>query len=147
MEITLKLTDSGFATDPDFGRFVEALQMMLNRMDVSHHKYGVIVDSQKHGDVDAALTGRQRLTMYDGKNRDDSCDCGIGDVPDGEAGPDHETVCFLKRKKVPKAGTGNTENLLDAANCFVIEHLFPRHKKAHFKAQTSADSPGIATRG
>jgi hypothetical protein len=141
MEITLKLTDSGFATDPDCQRFIEALQQMLNRMDMSHHKYGVMRDSQLHGDVDAALTGRQRLHMYDGRNREDACDCEAG------YGESHSVSCFLTRKSVPKNGTGNTENLLDAANCFVIEHLFPRHKKAHFKAQTTQDSPGIATRG
>lgn len=134
-EIKLKVTDDGFATDPDFGRFVEALQLMLNRMDVSHHKYGCMGDSQNHGDVDAALTGRQRLAMYDGKNKADACDC--------DAKP-HAINCFLNRKELD---TGNTENLLDAANCFVIEHLFPKHKKAHFKAQTSSDSPGLATRG
>jgi hypothetical protein len=38
--------------------------------------------------------------------------------------------------------SGNTENCLDAANYAVIEHLFPSHKKAHFRAQASHESPG-----
>jgi hypothetical protein len=39
--------------------------------------------------------------------------------------------------------SGNTEDCLDAANFAVIEHLFPSHPKAHFRAQTSAESPGV----
>jgi len=38
--------------------------------------------------------------------------------------------------------SGNTENCLDAANYAVIEYLFPAHKKAHFRAQESHESPG-----
>jgi hypothetical protein len=38
--------------------------------------------------------------------------------------------------------SGNTENCLDAANYAVIEHLFPSHKNAHFRAQASHESPG-----
>ena len=40
------------------------------------------------------------------------------------------------------AESGNTENCLDAANYAVIEHLFPGHKKAHFRAQAAHESPG-----
>jgi hypothetical protein len=43
--------------------------------------------------------------------------------------------------------TGNTENCLDAANYAVIEHLFPAHKNAHFRAQASHESPGQPWRG
>lgn len=39
--------------------------------------------------------------------------------------------------------TGNTEFLLDAANQLVIEHLFPTHKNAHFRATDSDESPGL----
>jgi hypothetical protein len=39
--------------------------------------------------------------------------------------------------------TGNTENLLDAANFAVIEHLHPAHPKAHFLATDSDGSPGL----
>ena len=38
--------------------------------------------------------------------------------------------------------SGNTENCLDAANYAVIEFLFPGHEKAHFRAQTTQESPG-----
>jgi hypothetical protein len=39
--------------------------------------------------------------------------------------------------------TGNTEFLLDAANFMVIEHLRPRHGRAHFQATDSDASPGL----
>lgn len=39
--------------------------------------------------------------------------------------------------------TGNTENLLDAANFAIIEHLFPSHGQAHFRSQESHESPGL----
>src|SRR5690348_10967484 len=42
--------------------------------------------------------------------------------------------------------SGNTENCLDAANFYVIEYVRPSHRKAHFKAQTSEQSPGLAWR-
>jgi len=42
--------------------------------------------------------------------------------------------------------TGNTEHLLDAANFLVIEHVLPSHKKAHFRATDSHESPGIKYR-
>lgn len=40
--------------------------------------------------------------------------------------------------------TGNTEWLMDAANFCMIEFMCPAHKRAHFKATDSADSPGRA---
>lgn len=142
MEIKLKFSDTVYAEDPDYPRFFEALQQMLDRMGVSHFKYGTMADSHVKGKVDAAKTGRQRLTMYDGKNAMDSCDCD----PDVVAGKViHHSWCVLVRKGIPADGSGNTENLLDAANCFIIEHLFPRHAKAHFHAQETKDSPGLST--
>jgi hypothetical protein len=42
--------------------------------------------------------------------------------------------------------SGNTENLLDAANFCVIEHVLPSHEMHHFKAQGSHESPGIVWR-
>lgn len=143
MEIKIQFPDSVWAADPDYPRFFEALQLMANRMAVSHFKYGVMADSQVKGKVDAAKTGRQRLTMYDGKNWCDSCDCEFEVQPGGYI--EHQSWCVLKRKGIPADGTGNTENLLDAANCFVIEHLFPRHAKAHFFEQETKHSPGLAT--
>ena len=40
--------------------------------------------------------------------------------------------------------TGNTEWLIDAANFAMIEFMHPAHKRAHFKATDSAESPGRA---
>lgn len=145
MEVKIQIPDSVWNADKDYPRFFEAIQQMVNRMSVSHFKYGPMAESQASG-VDAALTGRQRLTMYDGKNRLDSCDC----QPEVNASVPgclmHSPACFLERRNPGWDGTGNTENLLDSANCFIIEHLFPRHPKAHFKAQESKDSPGLAVR-
>jgi len=39
--------------------------------------------------------------------------------------------------------TGNTEWLIDAANMCMIEFMYPQHKKAHFRATDSGESPGI----
>lgn len=41
------------------------------------------------------------------------------------------------------ADDGNTEWLIDAANCLMIEFMFPRHYKAHFTPTTAAQSPGM----
>lgn len=142
MEIKLQLPDSVWAADKDFSRFAEALQLMLNRMAVSHFKYGLMANSVKDG-TDCAKSGRQRLTMYDGKNWSDTCDCEFEVQPGGYI--EHQSWCVLQRKHIPQGGTGNTENLLDAANFFVIEHLFPRHAKAHFFEQETRHSPGLAT--
>ena len=39
--------------------------------------------------------------------------------------------------------TGNTEYLCDAANYLMFEFMFPKHKKAHFRATDSSESAGI----
>lgn len=38
--------------------------------------------------------------------------------------------------------TGNTEWLVDAANFAMIEFMCPSHKRAHFRATDSGESPG-----
>jgi hypothetical protein len=38
--------------------------------------------------------------------------------------------------------TGNTEWLIDAANFAMIEFMLPCHKRAHYKATDSSESPG-----
>ena len=40
------------------------------------------------------------------------------------------------------AQTGNTEYLMDAANCAMIEFMHPKHPDAHFEATDSKGSPG-----
>jgi hypothetical protein len=42
--------------------------------------------------------------------------------------------------------TGNTEWLIDAANFCMIEFMCPSHKKAHFRATDSSESPGLFKR-
>lgn len=116
MKIEIEFPDQCFKEDEDFNRYFEALQLMANRMAVSHFKYGNMAKNAGAG-CDDMTGGRERLWMYDGE---------------GEPS--------VRGKK---GNTGNTENLIDAANFFIIEYLFPRHSKAHFKAQTSAQSPGL----
>lgn len=38
--------------------------------------------------------------------------------------------------------TGNTEFLQDAANFLMMEFMFPKHPKAHFKPTDGEESPG-----
>ena len=57
--------------------------------------------------------------------------------------PDNAIAADGVRKRIEMyRETGNTENCLEAANYAVIEFLFPSHKKAHFRAQASHESPG-----
>jgi hypothetical protein len=39
--------------------------------------------------------------------------------------------------------TGNTEWLVDAANFLMFEFMYPKHRKAHFRATEGGESPGI----
>ena len=105
MQIVLTIPDQVWNEDPTYSIFFEKLQEMVNRMAMSHYKYGRIDNNAKLGLIDEMKSGRKRLAMYE--------------------------------------ETGNTENLLDAANFFVIEATYPQHPKAHFKAQTSKQSPGL----
>lgn len=42
--------------------------------------------------------------------------------------------------------TGNTEWLMDVANCAMIEFMFPQHPEAHYRPTDSAESPGRSHR-
>lgn len=42
--------------------------------------------------------------------------------------------------------TGNTEWLMDVANCAMIEFMFPQHPEAHYRATDSSESPGRSHR-
>jgi hypothetical protein len=98
---------------------------MVNRMAVSHYKYGKINGNGPA--VDELKSGLQRAAMYDTR--------------------------YLKSKKIwqgrtPKPlNTGNTENLIDAANFMLLEYMFPKHRDAEFEAQPSSASPGLAKAG
>jgi hypothetical protein len=39
--------------------------------------------------------------------------------------------------------TGNREHLVDAANFLMIEYMHPQHPNAHFRAESSEESPGL----
>ncbi|HEY6766609.1 MAG TPA: hypothetical protein VI386_17760 [Candidatus Sulfotelmatobacter sp.] len=94
MEITIKIPDQVWREDQTYVKYFETLQQMVNRMAVSHFKYGPIDTNAEMCGVDEMLSGRKRLWMYDG----------IGPEVDGK-----------------KGNTGNAENLLDAANFFIID--------------------------
>lgn len=105
MDITLRIPDQVWNEDPTYPEYFKALQAMVDRMAMSHFKYGRIDNNAKCAEVDEIASGMQRMDMYN--------------------------------------LTGNIENLYDAANFFVIESVYPKHKKAHFKSQTSSESPGL----
>lgn len=131
MEVKLNFPDAFYNKDSkNYDKLFEALQLMLNRMAVSHEKYqGDREMDDVVKDIDEIKSALQRLTMYSNTPM-------IGEVWDGAP--------LIMGKKVTKPlNTGNTENLLDAANMLVIEFLFPKHPKANFKAQTSKESPGL----
>jgi hypothetical protein len=122
MEIKLRIPDQVYKEDRTYIRFFEAIQMMVNRMAVSHFKYGAIESNLSS--VNELQNALQRVSMYDSK--------------------------MLSRAKVWKGktpkplNTGNAENLLDAANFLIMEFLEPKHPKAHMRAQTSKESPGLS---
>jgi len=140
MKFDLDFPDSIYNIEPEtWNRFAEALQGMLNRMAMSYHKYHSsrpLYDSCPE-ETKMVFT-RQRMAMYDGGGPGENlCDCGVGiGVPIRR----HRLNCFLSRVKL---STGNVENCLDAANGLVLEMLFPTHPKAHFRSQSSEESPGI----
>lgn len=126
MKIEIEIPDQVWNEDPTYVAYFEAVQQEVNRMAVSHYKYGRVDNNAKLSDVDEIRSGLKRLTMYSTK------------------GLTKEQVDILwgedKRKPL---NTGNTENLLDLANFVRLEYLFPKHPKAFFRAQTSAQSPGL----
>lgn len=122
MEITLRIPDQVYKEDKTYQRFAEAIQMMLNRMAVSHYKYGPMDTNLPS--VDELLNALQRISMYDSRALDRK---------------------KIWKDKTPKPlNTGNTENLLDAANFLIMEFLEPKHSKAHMRPQTSKESPGLS---
>ena len=130
MEITLKFPDSCYKDDrKGYDAFFKALQGMLDRMAMSHAKY-----QQKACPptmeaatqfIDEVKSLHQRIAMYDSSYTID------------------EVLDSLREIGKP-FNTGNTEWLLDAANMCVIEHLLPKHKRAHFKSTDSSASPNLA---
>jgi hypothetical protein len=136
MEFTIKVNETAVKEDPDLLRFQEVFQGMMDRMCVSHFKYNGPGQKLRNvaPTIDELRCLRQRLAMYDPTGLADEGLCTCGRDP-------HGINCFLRLQKL---NTGNTENLLDVANFAAIEFLFPAHKRKHFKAQTSQQSPGLA---
>jgi hypothetical protein len=54
--------------------------------------------------------------------------------------------CLVQRLKKYKE-TGNTEWLIDIANYAMMEFMRPNHKKAHYRATSSEESPGAVLVG
>lgn len=143
MDFIIRLPDSIYFKEPEtWSRFAEAFQEMLDRMAMSYFKYHEnfpIYESIK--DEQVMLFVHQRMAMYDGGMGENLCTCTENNRIVLPQQKKHELYCWLT--KVLKLNTGNTENLIDAANGLILERIFPQHKKAHFKSQTSEESPGI----
>ncbi len=48
MKFTLEIESGAYANDKDLRRYIEALQLITNRMSVSHYKYGPLGDKFPH---------------------------------------------------------------------------------------------------
>ena len=59
-----------------------------------------------------------------------------------EKGYENAVKCIFVRLEMYEK-TGNTEWLIDVANCCLIEFMYPVHPKAHFRPTSSEESPGI----
>ena len=108
MQVTIEIPDQIWNEDPTYAEYFKGMQEEVNRMAVSHYKYGRVDDNAKLASVDEVRSGLKRLLMYStqGFTKDQI------DIIWGED----------KRKPL---NTGNTENLLDANNFFRLEFLFP----------------------
>ena len=53
-----------------------------------------------------------------------------------------DAIASLKKRLALYEETGNTEWLMDVANFAMIEYMYPKHEKAHFKPTDSKESPG-----
>ncbi len=54
-----------------------------------------------------------------------------------------DAIASLRKRLEAYEETGNTEFLVDAANFCMIEFMYPQHPRAHFRATSSDESPGI----
>ena len=107
-----------------------------------YHSGLTIKESNELGEDKMAFV-YQRQAMYQSpKSHAYICDCG---ALENITRTSHSPSCFIVLHK-DKLDSGNTENLIDAANGLVLERMFPDHPKAHFKCQTTAESPGIVLR-
>lgn len=99
-------------SDEDAAKVRQFLQGMLNRMSVSHHKYGPLDTKFPH--VTTGIDNAHRaLLAYD--------------APPLRDGP---------------SGDGNLEHMIDGANYLMIEFMRPSHRDAHFTPTDSDGSLG-----
>lgn len=66
-----------------------------------------------------------------------------GDVNKNYPYPVNAIKCLNERLSL-YLRTGNTEWLVDVANFAMIEALYPSHSKAHYRATSADESPGLA---
>lgn len=126
MEFILTFPDSCYNEDRKcYDRFFSAMQLELNRMANSHNKYqsGLPMDLVVKN-LDEIKSAAMRVAMYNS----DWANVELVSILDDS----HKDY-----------NTGNTENLLDAINMLRIEWAFPKHPTAHFRAQSSKESPGM----
>lgn len=126
MEITIKIPDQVYREDQTYAEYFKAVQAMVDRMAVSHYKYGRIYDNAKLASVDERRCALQRISMYDQRYIE------------------QDAIWESANRK--ELDTGNVDNLYDAANFLILEALFPKHDAAHFRSQTSSESPGLEFR-
>lgn len=103
------------------------LQEMVNRMDLSRLKYGLVADAYPHK-ISAIVSLLVRLERYLGKDR-------FLEVLEGAR----------QKASTGRRLAGNTEFLVDAANFCMIEYMHPSVDNAHFEATDSDQSPGRAS--
>lgn len=53
-----------------------------------------------------------------------------------------DNLASLRERLAKYEETGNTEWLMDVANFAMIEYMYPRHERAHYRATDSNESPG-----
>lgn len=72
MEFKIKILDQAVKEDPDLLKFAAALQAMLDRMSMSHFRYGNMRDHYPHSakPIDSA---RERMGMYDRTGNTENC--------------------------------------------------------------------------
>ena len=72
MKFELEIPDKVLELEPELRDWVKAVEMMLNRMLFSHHKYGAM--SNKFPDsADACVGAYKRLSMYGKSGNTENC--------------------------------------------------------------------------
>jgi hypothetical protein len=72
MKIELEVSDKILEEDPGLGDYLNSLQLMLNRMIVSHYKYGAM-DNHYPDSAQAIDSAMKRLDMYKKTGNTENC--------------------------------------------------------------------------